>query len=135
MATNCLFNLQKAVFSVLDGDSSISNTVEGVFTHVPQNTVFPYVHVHTVSSQDQSTIETTILEVVLEVQSYSRTRGTEEVSGIMSDIKRLLHHQSLTVSGCVCLGIRLLDDQFEELTDGLTWRGTQRFQVWLHVSS
>ena len=131
MATNCLFNLQKAVFTALTADSPLTATVTGIFTHIPQDTAFPYISISVVNTQDQSTIETNILEATLEVNSYGRTRGTEEVSGIMADVKNVLHHESLTVTGCVCLGIHMIEDAIEELGDGLTWHGTQRFKVWL----
>jgi hypothetical protein len=132
--TNCLFNLQKSVYGALNGDATLSGSVSGIYTHIPQGSSFPYVHLAVASTDDRSTIETTILEVTLEVHSYSRVRSTEEASGIMDDVKRLLHHQTLSVTGCACLGIRMLDDQLEELADGLTWHGVQRFQVWLHES-
>lgn len=131
MSVNCLFNLQKAVFAALTGNVDISDNVTGIFTHVPQNTDFPYINIAVLSTQDQSTIETSILEVILEINSYSRLRGTEELSSIMSNIKKALHHKTLVINDCSCLGVHMIDESIDELSDGLTWHSSQRFKIWL----
>ena len=55
MTVDCLWELQKAVFTALDGDGTLSGLVTGVYSHVAQDTAFPYVKFADIKVTDWST--------------------------------------------------------------------------------
>ncbi len=127
--TNCIWELQKAVYSELNGDATLATMITGIYSHVPQDTAFPYVVIGDVSSSDDSTKGATISRVNVSLTAYSRDRGNKEVMEIIAEIKRILNDNTPAVTGCSIISNEFSDSQVTEIRDGLTWRGNIDFIV------
>lgn len=123
------FNLQKAIFSTLDGDSTLDGLVNGVYDDVPQSATAPYVVIGEDTAINNGSVTLDGLEHTLTLHVWSEYRGRKEVKEIMSRIYDLLHNADITVTGASLVNLR---QEFETTlveTDGITRHGIMRFRA------
>lgn len=126
---NMILELQKAVFTRLNTDATLSAMVTGVFDFVPQGTEYPYATIGTIAAKDWSTATTVGLEAKVEIEVFSRGRGRKETLDIIQCIRVLLHQASLTVTGHTLVDIFFTESEVAQQRDGLTYRGTITFKA------
>ena len=129
--TDHSFNLQKAIFSALNGDSTLTSTLSAtIHDHVPQGTQFPYVVIgEETMTDDSSTKDIDFNEFTLVIHTFSRNRGRKEAKEIMARVYELLHKASLTVTGANHINTRFEFHDVIKENDGLTYHGVQRFRT------
>ncbi len=132
--TSTLIELQKAVYTRLHDDTTLMGMVNGVFDSVPQGTNFPYVAFGAVKTKDWSTIGTSGVQVMLEVQAWSRERGRAECANILQRVHDLIHRANLTVTGRTLVDIYFTESEIRQENDGLTFRGVITFRANLQES-
>ena len=132
--TDHSFELQKTIFSKLNTDTTIKNTVSAtVHDHVPQGTAFPYIVIgEETMTDDESTKDIDFNNFTLTIHVFSRNRGRKEAKNIMARIYELLHTQSLSVTGATHVNTRFEFSDIIREEDGLTYHGVQRFRTILH---
>lgn len=129
MTTDCMFELQKAVYATLSGDATLTNMVTGVFSHVPERTTFPYIVLGEADSQDFST-KTSIAEmIIMPVLIFSRVRGSKEALDIMARVKELLNQAALVLVGCSLVNMRFISAEITQTKETLTWEGNVTFRA------
>ncbi len=126
---DCLWELQKAVFTALSGDGALSALVTGVYSHVPQDTAFPYIKFSDMGAQDWSTKTSSGIKSQLALDVFSRGRGSKESLAILKEVKRILADATLTMSGCTMVSMKFNGLGAKQLIDGLTWQGSIGFNV------
>tara|TARA_X000001382_G_scaffold5313_1_gene4518 strand:+ start:623 stop:1027 length:405 start_codon:yes stop_codon:yes gene_type:complete len=129
--TDHSFNLQKAIFSTLNGDSTLTSTLSvTIHDHVPQGTEFPYVVIgEETMTDDSSTKDIDFNEFTLVIHTFSRNRGRKEAKQIMARVYELLHKSTLTVTGANHINTRFEFHDVIKENDGLTYHGVQRFRT------
>ena len=127
MSTSFVLELQKAIYSTLSGDATLGALISGVFSHVPQGTVFPYVVMGEGESQDYSTKTSTAEIITSELFVLSRERGAKETLDIMARVKELLHQVSLSLTGCTLVYLRFNTAEITQEKESLTWEGRLTF--------
>ena len=132
--TDHSFELQKTIFSKLNTDATIKNTLSAtVHDHVPQGTAFPYIVIgEETMTDDESTKDIDFNNFTLTIHVFSRNRGRKEAKNIMARIYELLHTQSLSVTGATHVNTRFEFSDIIREEDGLTYHGVQRFRTILH---
>ncbi len=121
---SALLELQKAVYSALNGDAGLLAMVEGVYNHVPQGTDFPYVVISTLNGEDISTIASHKERVSIGLNIYSDKQGAKEVLDIAGEVHRILHQQSLELaSGYTLEVLKVTDTNARQLASGTVWLG------------
>ena len=132
--TDHSFELQKTIFSKLNTDTTIKNTLSAtVHDHVPQGTAFPYIVIgEETMTDDESTKDIDFNNFTLTIHVFSRNRGRKEAKNIMARIYELLHTQSLIVTGATHVNTRFEFSDIIREEDGLTYHGVQRFRTILH---
>ena len=132
--TDHSFELQKTIFSKLNTDTTIKNTLSAtVHDHVPQGTAFPYIVIgEETMTDDESTKDIDFNNFTLTIHVFSRNRGRKEAKNIMARIYELLHTQSLSVTGATHVNTRFEFSDIIREEDGLTYHGVQRFRTILH---
>lgn len=123
MTVDCVWELQKAVFQALDNDSSLSALVTGVYNHVPQDTVYPYIKISSVEAVDWSTKTTSGIKSQLFLDVFSQSRGTKQTLDIIVEIKRVLDGVILSMTGCTMVSSKYTKTDVLQMSDGLTWQG------------
>tara|TARA_B100000519_G_scaffold96656_2_gene84101 strand:- start:2626 stop:3033 length:408 start_codon:yes stop_codon:yes gene_type:complete len=124
------FALQSRIYSTLNGDSNLTSTLgAGVFDEVPQNQAYPFVKIGEFSSVDYGTKDVDGNEATVQIDIYSRYRGSKQVHDIMDRIHTLLHNASLTVSGYNLINIRFEFSDIVRDADGITRQGVMRFRA------
>ena len=132
MSVDSSWELQKAVYAALTGDSALMAMITGVHDHVPQDTAFPYVTIGEGTALDWRTAGVLGAEVTLVLHVWSRSRGRREVKLIMIEIRRILDGAELTVPGHALVWMRFSLSQDELDPDGLTYHGITKFRAVTH---
>jgi|TARA_R100000455_G_C6273261_1_gene130649 hypothetical protein len=126
------FELQKAVFSALNGGSitdASGSAITGVFDDVPTDTAYPYIRIGEETLADNSSKDKDIFEHTLTIHIWSQYRGNRDIKDIMKQVHDLLHDSSLSVSGASMVNMR---QEFHTTLiegDGITRHGVMRFRA------
>lgn len=129
MSGSSLAELQKAVYTALDGDATLSALISAVHDHAPQEPVFPYVqigHTTTIPWDDKSKDGQ---EHTITIHSWSQYEGHLELKQVMDAVRDVLHNGALSVTE---QNVVLIRCEFEEPLldpDSITHHGVQRFRV------
>ena len=126
------FALQQTLFTTLNGDSQLTNTLgAAVFDDVPdtQAVSFPYVQIGEDTATDYSTKDVTGTETVINLHVRSRYRGSKETKQVMDRVHTLLHDSNLTVTGHNLINMRFEFGDVIRDPDGITRHGVMRFRA------
>ena len=124
------FALQTAVFSKLSTDSNLTSVLKAkIFDDVPEETPYPYVQLGEDTAIDYGTKDQTGSEVSVNVDVWSRYRGSLEAKNIMDRVHTLLHDSSLSVTGSNFINMRFEFSDIIRDPDGITRHGVMRFRA------
>ena len=122
--------VQTAVYDALNGNSSLTSSVSGIYDFVPESTSFPYVKVGDQTMVEDGTKDKKGSDFTLMVHTFSRYRGSKEIKEIMSLVYDILHESSLSISGAMN-NMRFEFSEIIKESDGLTTHGVQRFKTFV----
>ena len=122
--------VQTAVYDALNGNSSLTSSVSGIYDFVPESTSFPYVKVGDQTMVEDGTKDKKGSDFTLMVHTFSRYRGSKEIKEIMSLVYDILHESSLSISGAMN-NMRFEFSDIIKESDGLTTHGVQRFRTFV----
>jgi len=134
MANFSHYPLQKAVYQTLTGDTTLMALVAGVFDRPPQGTDYPNITLGESAGSDWSSKTTTGMEHNFTLHIWSRNGGRTEAATIMERIHTLLHEASIAVDGQTLVLMRFTASNIGLESDGFTYQGVMRFQVFLQAS-
>ncbi len=124
------FALQTAIFTLLSADNNLTSTLgASVFDDVPEETAYPYVQIGEDTAIDYSTKDLNGSDVSVNLDVWSRYRGSLEVKNIMDRIHTLLHDSSLSVAGTNFINMRFEFSDIIRDPDGITRHGVMRFRA------
>ncbi len=129
MVLSPIKEIQKAIYLKLTNDATLAALISGVFDKVNQDTAFPYVTIGGNNSVDWGSHTFDGRETTINIHSWSESQGSKEAQSLMFEIHRILHRNTLTVTGHVAI---LLRNEFEEIMvedDQITHHGIQRFRL------
>lgn len=129
MPTLHYYEIQKAIYEKLIGNSALMAIISGVFDHVPQVTTYPFVSIGAASSADFSNISKNITDYLLNIDIWSREKGRRQAVQIMDMIYALLHNGSIVVAGQIVVSLRVLSTAIELENDGVTYHGKIRLKI------
>ena len=122
----------KGVIDQLKATSAVTDLVSTrIFTRVPQDSTFPYVHVG-LTAEEYSAKDFTGMEHNLRVQAFSRKNSPKEVLDVRQAVYNSLNRNesNVTIAGfsLVSLHQEGLVDLFQE-NDEKTWHAVLDFRV------
>jgi len=118
------------VLGTLKASAPLVALVSGVYDHVPQEEVFPYVKIGELVETEQNTDDAEQNAAVsLTIHCYSRHQGRKEVHAIQLEINRALHRAPLAQAGFKFLTIDHVQSQSFTDADGLTRHGVSEFNI------
>lgn len=132
MSVDSSWELQKAIYTALTGDSALMAIITGVHDHVPQDTAFPYVTIGESTAVDWRTVGYDGMELTLVLHVWSRERGCREAKLILAEIHRILNDAKLTVPGHVLVWLHFEFSQTLPDSDGVTYHGIARYNAITH---
>ena len=95
--------LQKAIYAKLTGDTTLMALITGIFDmgNVPENQVFPYITLGNTTETDDSVLARIGYDDTLTLHIWTSNitgpKGSQQSNTILSNLNRLLNHQSLTL--------------------------------------
>lgn len=99
MSGLALMEVQKGLYSKLQGDGVLMGMVTGIYDAVPQTALLPYIIIGDGRSAALAADNVSITECKLELQIWTDVGGRKTALAIMNRIQALLHLGTLTLSG------------------------------------
>lgn len=99
------FEVQKALYTALNGDGTVSGLVNAVYDFAPQVSdggsggAFPYIEVGTILFNEMDTKTRNGFDFACRIHTRSRSNSAKETKDIQSAIYDVLHLQGLSVTG------------------------------------
>jgi len=132
-------NVQTAVYSALNSDSSLGDLVEAIYDYAPQDEVtgdggFPYLVIGEDTAAPWDRDDSTGAEWTIALHSWSRYRGQKEIKQIQDACYDVLNRASLSVTG---FHLVTVEWEFSESLldpDGLTHHGVQQYRIRLQTA-
>tara|TARA_R110000824_G_scaffold69136_6_gene178083 strand:+ start:266 stop:667 length:402 start_codon:yes stop_codon:yes gene_type:complete len=125
------FAIQEALYSRLNGDSTLGSLVTGVYDAVPDDVSMPICVIGPSTSTDDATKGLDARDYIFNVDVWSSYRGLKETKNIVKQVYSLLHQYALSVTGASLVTLRceftteLLED------NGVTRHGVMRFRAFV----
>ena len=129
MSGHSMYQVQEAVYEVLNGDSTLGALITGVYDFVPEGTAFPYVTLGNNTAIDYDTKTVQGQEITMVVGIWSQSEDRIPLIKIGQRIHELLHRQTFTVTGKNLINSWC---EFEEPVrdpDGHTMHHIMRFRI------
>jgi len=138
--------VQITIFTLLKADTALATlldtTVAGaqkIFDFVPDNTAFPFVVIESKPYEDRGSYTTEGLQAEISIHTWYQPGGSSSVAGrgdkqvqlIQDRIDKLLHKQSVTISGWNALILRRSFIDIVVDPDNVTRHGIQKFKLFL----
>ena len=131
--TTCQPALQTAIYERLSGDAPLGALITGVFDEVPEGQAAPYVVIGEVTEVPSEAHDRSGIDASLVLNIWSRYRGYKQAAQILREVDRLLHRQTLTVSGFTKVSVAQEMHQFLRDPDPTLRRCIARYRVWLEA--
>lgn len=125
------FALQEALYSRLNGDSTLGSLVTGVYDAVPDDTVLPAVVIGEGTTVDDGTKTLDARDYIFTIDAWSVYSGFKELKNIMKQVYSLLHEYSLSVSGANLIDLRCEFTTQVIEGDGVMRHGIMRFRAFI----
>lgn len=99
------FEIQKALYTTLNGDAGVSALVSNIYDFAPQTAdgadaaVFPYIEIGTILVNEMDTKSRNGFDFAARIHTRSRSNSAKETKNIQGAIYDALHYQSPTVTG------------------------------------
>lgn len=123
--------MQKKIYSILSGDSALSDLIQGVFDSVPDNTDRAYIVIGEDDFQDWSSHAHDGFLGDVTIHVWSEARGQKEVKTIQNRLYELLQNVDLGLTGFKTINFRLDLCEVLKDPDGRTQHGIIRFNFLL----
>lgn len=102
-----LYEIQKAIYDVLAGDTNLNNLVTGVFgDDIPEEQDFPFIQITTASEDIFNTFDRQGKETTFTVHIWSQYEGFKECYEIHDRVMELLDYTGITVANFDLVYIR-----------------------------
>ncbi len=121
------FSLQTALYDALSTDSQLSAMVTGIYSHVPGDTLPPYVVLGRIDGRDWAGSALAGMEYTVNIHAYSAEAGNSEALAILARVYALLHGTALTVSGQTLINLRMVNSTVEQ--EKTLRHGVMRFRA------
>ena len=130
------FEVQKAIYTALTGNSTLMSGITGVFDSVPQDTSGTYVVIGDDTITDWDDDRSAGFDIDADIHVWSPVhRGRATVKLTLSQIYAILHRQLLTVPGAdVAETYVTFQDSFLD-ADGVTYHGVLKVRILLNPSA
>jgi len=125
------FPLQEAIFSRLNGDSTLGDLITGVFDGVPDDTALPVVVIGPSTTSDDGSKTLDARDYIFNVDVFSDYRGMKETKNILQRVYTLLHEVDVSVSGANLIDLRCEFSSEVLENDGVTRHGVMRFRAFI----
>lgn len=108
-----------------------------VLDHVPQDArpPMPYISVEDSTVEDWDTDTSDGAIITTEVVAFSSYAGSSEAAGISDQVRTLLHHATLSVSGGNVVLVTAEAGEIRRGSDGMTREGVTRVRVLIDDST
>jgi hypothetical protein len=127
--TNPLQAWSEAVFLQLNNNSQLKSQSVGIYSHVPQNSPFPYIHLGKTILGDYSSKTTIGYELISTITIYSRERNNKTLFQLVELVRELIAGRKFTVSAFQLVGVYFINSEINQSNDGVTTSGMVNFRA------
>lgn len=125
-----LWELQKRIFALLAQDAMVKEKSQGVFSHVPANTPFPYITLGEMEQREEQHMVSVRSHITFPVTVFYRGKSIKVPYALVTRIRKVL--QGVTLYMATCTITLSTNHQFlRRLRDGKSWQGEVRVEGWM----
>ena len=128
------YELQKAIYEKLTGNSQLMAVIDGVFNYHPQEMDFPFLTIGNVVINDFPVLGRDGTEQQLDLHIWSREAGHKQAASIIDMVYGLLHNGNLEIVGKTLVMMRFISTSIKLEDDGYTHHGVMGLKVVLDNS-
>ncbi|MFN7901627.1 MAG: DUF3168 domain-containing protein [Holosporales bacterium] len=121
--------LQKAIFTRLSSDPTLSSLISGVYDIAPRSAAYPYVLIGEDDVTDASSKTSRGFSVLLRLDIWSTAMGRSPGKAIEKELYRLLHQASFTIAGFTLVDCRFESSESSLEESARLFRTVVRFRV------
>ena len=129
MSSLALLEVQRALYSKLQGDGVLMSMVTGVYDVVPQRSVVPYVVIGDGECRDVEADSLNLSELRLQLDIWSDIGGRKNALTIMNRMHAILHMGTLTLTGFTQVLMRCEQADTELTEQGSHIHGTMIVRI------
>ncbi len=133
MPQDSCWAVQAAVYGRLSGNAGVTALLAagaaGVFDHMPQSSVFPYIALGDMAARPEETQSGGGYDITLDIHCYSRALGMKQSRAIRAAVSAALHEADFAVTGQSLVLCRLERQETRLEADGETRHGVLRFRI------
>jgi hypothetical protein len=115
--------IQKYLIDILSSQNAIASEVNGIFTHVPNNNKFPYIHIGNFVLEDLATKTEKYYKLFFNISIYSRMRNYDGIFLIADEIQQLLSKDQFLKN------LQFLGLEINQKSDGITSFANLKFKL------
>lgn len=109
MSGFALDTVQLSLYNALNADGVLSDLVEAIYDHIPNNAHYPCIVIGDGKQRDIANDTTLASRLELNMHAYSKGASRKPVLGILQRMHALLHHGSLLITQGSVIHIRVED--------------------------
>lgn len=125
------YDVAKAIYTALAGDSQVSGYVSGRIYDAPpySDPTYPFISLNSHSIQEWGADDFSGSEHTIDVHVWSRAEDSKEVRQLTDEVRVALHNASLSVTNHVLVNLRFVSSVPLRESDGQTWLGIVTFRA------
>lgn len=124
MSSLALMEVQRALYTKLNGDGVLMGMVTGIYDVTPQRTVLPYVAIGDGQMQELPADALNIAELRLQLDVWTAAAGRKTALAILNRLFAVLHLGTLTLSGFQQVILRCEQADTTLVEQGINIHGT-----------
>jgi hypothetical protein len=130
---NILSIIQESILTRLTSVEDLKEQLVGIFTHVPANCKFPYIHLGKIELKDRSSKTQTHYDAVINIGIYSRDRNYKSLFTMIDLLKNSLTINQMVMDGYSLFNLVCLSCEVDQKPDGLTSFANVKYRLSLGV--
>jgi hypothetical protein len=129
MKYKAIEEFQKLLYQRLSSNKDLQQVINGVFSYVPKDTKFPYVYIGRLISTDWSTKSSQGLQLLFNINIFSKFQGNKEVLEILFLVNHSLDKWEVNFQNKYLINLKLLTTDIEQPGSNITYQAISRFKV------
>jgi hypothetical protein len=130
---NILLIIQEAILAKLSASDQIKERVVGIFTHVPANSKFPYIHLGKIELKDRSSKTQSHYDAVINIAAYGKDRNYKSLFIIVDEIKKSLIINEILMGDYHLFNLVCVSCEIDQKPDGVTSFANLKYKLSLGV--
>ena len=112
--------LQEFIYRRLNTDQELMSRAKGIFTHVPENFNFPYIHINNIRVKNAGSKTHKGANVTINIAIYDQQNSYKQLMWIIKSVTKLLEVSQFQDGFLNIMQLSLSEMEYSQKNDGVT---------------